>query len=87
MEKKTLEERRLILDRAIAKYSKQGYLIEKRTDTTAQLRRPKKFSCLAASLWTLLFGIGLIFYLFYYKSKEDDLIYLSVDEYGRIRKR
>ena len=87
MEKKTLAQRKEILDRAIARYSKQGYLIEKRTDTTAQLRRPKKFSCLAASLWTLLFGIGLIFYLFYYKGKEDDLIYLTIDEYGRLRKR
>lgn len=83
----TFDERRAILDKVIARYSRQGYRVLNRTDTTAQLVRPKQFSCLAATLWTLLFGIGLIFYLFYYAGKKDDMIYLSIDEHGKLRKR
>lgn len=83
----SFEQRSAILEREIAKWSKRGYQVVSQTLTTAQLVRPKRFSCLAATLWTLLLGIGLIFYLFYYMGKKDDIIYLSIDERGHIRKR
>jgi hypothetical protein len=66
------------LTRAIQKYVKAGYRVVSQTPTSAQLVRPRRFSCLAATLWTLLFGIGLIFYLFYYLGKKEDTIYLQV---------
>lgn len=66
------------LAREIERYVKQGYRVINQTDTTAQLVRPKQFSCLAATLWTLLLGIGLIFYLFWYASKKEDTIYLQL---------
>lgn len=67
-----------LLAKEVQRYVKQGYRVVSQTETTAQLVRPKAFSCLAATLWTLLLGIGLIFYLFWYASKKDDTIYLQV---------
>jgi len=48
-----------ILEAEIARYTQRGYRVLSRTDTSAQLLRPKKFSFLWALLWFLLFGIGL----------------------------
>lgn len=73
-----------LLAQEIQKYVRQGYRVVNQTNTTAQLVRPKKFSCLAATLWTLLLGIGLIFYLFWYASKKDDTVYLQVID-GKIK--
>ena len=88
MEQETLsiEERRTILDREIKRYIKRGFRVINRTDTTAQLVKPKKFSFLWALLWFLLFGIGLIVYLLYYAGKKDEPVYLEVNERGRIKR-
>jgi hypothetical protein len=56
----------------------QGFTVASQTKTTAQLIRPKKFSCLFATLWLFVFGIGFLIYLFYYLSKKDDAIYLDI---------
>jgi len=32
----------------------------------------------------LLFGIGILVYLFYYMAKSDDRVTLEVDEFGRL---
>ena len=81
------EKRRELLERAIAKYVSKGYLVVSRTDSTAQLRKPKTFSCLFASLWFLLFGIGIVVYLIYYAAKRDAIIYIEVNEIGAINVR
>lgn len=73
-----MEQAHPALTKEIQKYVKQGYRVINQTATSAQLVRPKQFSCLAATLWTLLFGIGLIFYLFWYASKKEDTIYLQL---------
>ena len=86
-EKMSLEARKRILSREIAKYSKRGYRIVDQTDTTAQLMKPKSFSCLWATLWFFVLGIGLLIYIFYYMSKKDEIVYLEVDEYGGVHKR
>lgn len=83
----SLDERSAILDRVIAAYSQRGYRIVARTATSAQLARPKPFSCVWAFIWFLLLGFGLLIYLFYYLAKRDDLIWLEVDEVGRVRRR
>jgi hypothetical protein len=74
------------LQKEINRYVNQGYRVVSQTETTAQLIRPKQFSCLFASLWFLLFGVGLLFYLFYYWSKKDDTIYLQLVNGRVIRK-
>lgn len=86
-EKLSLERRKAVLDGQIAKYSKKGYRVVSRTDTAAQLVRPKQFSCLLATLSFLVIGIGFIIYVFYCMGQKDHSIYLSIDEYGKVRKR
>jgi len=81
-----LEKRKEILEREIGIYGKRGFHVVSRTDTTAQLMRPKQFSCLWATLWFLLFGVGLLIYVFYYMSKSDEVVNIFVDEDGRIRR-
>lgn len=68
-----------LLAQEIQRYVKQGYRVVSQTETTAQLVRPKKFSCLLATLLTILTaGIFLLFYIFYYAAKSDETIYLAV---------
>ena len=66
------------LARAIHGYVRAGYLVTEQTATTAQLVRPKRFSCLWATLWLCVFLVGLLVYVFYYMSKKDETIYLQV---------
>ena len=80
-----LGERSAILDAEVMKSARRGYEVRSRTQTTAQLVKPKKFSFIWALVWFLLFGIGLIVYLLYYWGKRDQTIYLEVDERGKIR--
>jgi hypothetical protein len=77
-------ERSRLLDEAIGGYLRKGFFVRLRTPTTAQLVRPKKFSFISALLWFLLFGIGILIYLFYYAAKSDEGVYLQVDEYGNV---
>lgn len=88
MEQQTLsiEERRVILDRQVKRYIKRGFRVVSRTDTTAQLVQPKKFSFLWALLWFLAFGVGLIVYLLYYAGKKEQTVYLEIDEKGHVKR-
>lgn len=65
------------LDAQIREASRKGYQIQSRTDTTAIMVKPKKFSFIFAVLWFLMLGLGLIVYLLWYWSKRDEVIYLS----------
>lgn len=73
------------LDREIRYYVKAGYRVVSQNSTRAQLMRPKRFSYLWASLWFLMFGIGLIFYVFWYMSQKDDVIYLELLPNGKVK--
>ena len=74
------EDRSGILEKEVRKYVRQGYRVTSRTDTTAQLVKPKKFSF----FW---FCVGvIILYLAYYMAKKDKTIYLEVDKVGRIKR-
>lgn len=79
-----VQERSLILGQEIANYSRRGFRIVSRTDTTAQLSKPKEFSVLWATLWFLVFGIGVLIYIFYYMAKTDEIAYLEVGPDGTI---
>ena len=37
-----------------------------------------------ALLWFLLFGIGILVYLFYYMAKSDERVTLEVDDSGHV---
>ena len=79
-----LDQRRLVLQQSVAHYSAHGYRVVSQTDTTAQMMRPKRFSFVAAVLWFFLFGIGLLVYIFYYLAKRDSLLFVQVDEFGKV---
>lgn len=73
------------LQREIQHYVKRGYRVVSQTPTSAQLVKPKQFSCLIATLGALLLLIGLLIYLFWYMSQKESIIYLSVDERGQVK--
>lgn len=83
----SLEQRQKILSRVIANYSAAGWRVTAQTGASVQMVKPKSFSCLWASLWFLMFGIGLLFYLFYYWAKKDETVFITVDEFGTIRRK
>ena len=72
------------LQQAIDNYIRRGYYVVHQTETSAQLRRPKRFSCFWASVWLVACGVGFLFYVFYWASKSDDSLYLRLDEYGEL---
>jgi Ca2+/Na+ antiporter len=78
-------ERTRLLEEELSEYSRDGFFVRHRADTTAQLVKPKKFSLLWALLWLLVFGIGIVVYLIYYAAKRDEGRYVEVDEYGAVR--
>jgi zinc-ribbon domain len=81
----SLEERREILHAELGRYALAGYRVVAQTDTTAQLIRPKTFSCLiAAVLLAFTFGILLVPYLIWYVARRDEQVYLEIDERGRV---
>jgi hypothetical protein len=79
------EERSRRLEEELQKYAREGFFVQNRTATTAQLVRPKKFSFIWALLWFLVFGLGVLVYLIYYASKKDEGRFVEVDEYGAVR--
>ena len=68
------------LDKISSLYMREGYIVILRTDTQLQLIRKKKFSLIWAILGLLLWGIGLLIYIFYYVSKKDEQINITLDE-------
>ena len=83
----TFERRKEILQREISKYVKRGFRVVSQTDTTAQLVKPKVFSCFWAIVWFLLAIVPFVIYLIWYAAKRDDQIYLEVTPTGRITTR
>lgn len=81
-----LTQRRDALQKEVNKYISRGYRVVSQTGTTAQLMKPKSFSFFWAVAWFLLFGVGILIYLFYYWSKKDETVYLQVDEQGRVKR-
>jgi hypothetical protein len=83
----TIEQRRAILEQMIQKYVRLGYRVLSQTDTSAQLVKPKQFSCLVATILLLLLILPLLIYLFMYMAEKDRTVYVTVDEYGRVQQR
>ena len=70
------------LQEHIQKCVRKGYIIQAQTETSAQLVKPKVFSAGWALFWFLMFGIGLVVYLFYYAVKSSGAVYLYVEDAG-----
>ena len=80
----SIDRRRAILNRAIREHSVKGFRVVSRTDTSAQLIRPKEFSFWWAFFWFLFLVVGFIVYLLYYAAKRDTVVYLEVDPTGKV---
>lgn len=80
----SLDARRTILQGHINRYLAQGFRVVSQTDTTAQLIKPKQFSCVIAALSLLLVGIGFLIYVFWYWASKDQTVYIQVDPFGRV---
>ena len=78
------EQRQAILKREIARYVGEGWIVINETGTSVNLVRKKKSSFWWALLWFLLLFVGLIVYIFYYMSKNDETVYISVGRSGEI---
>lgn len=78
------EQRQAILKKEITQYVGEGWIVINETGTSANLVRKKKFSFWWALLWFLLLFVGLIVYIFYYMSKNDETAYISVGRSGEI---
>ena len=78
------EQRKAQLDGVVARYEAKGYHVEDRSEFRVTMMRPKEFSFIWALLWFLLFGVGILVYLFYYMGKSDKRVTLEVEEFGRL---
>lgn len=72
----TLKEKRDII---IDIYSKDGFTVNNLSDTQMQFRKEKTFSLLWAIVWLCVFLVGLLVYIFYYMSKSDDIVTVTLD--------
>lgn len=78
-----IERRKEILEKEISKYVQQGWRVNSRTDTTAQLVRDQQASCLVALILAIFFIVPAILYLMLFKGTQS--MYLEVDEQGNIK--
>ena len=81
----TVAERSAILETAISRYVKQGYIVQTRSDVSAQLIKKKRLSVFWALVYTVLFVAPLFIYLLWYLMAKDKAVYLFVDESGRVQ--
>ncbi len=72
----TLDEKKNIL---IDIYSKEGFTVYSLRDTQIQFKKEKSFSLLWATLWFLVFILGVVVYIFYYMSKSDTIVTVTLD--------
>ena len=68
------------LNQFVTRYVREGYRVTSQTDTSIQLVKQKKFSCLIATLLFLFFAIPFFIYLFMYMGKKEKTIYIKLIE-------
>lgn len=65
-------------DEIVATMGAKGFQLQSRTKTQLQFFRKKQFSLFWSLAWLLFFVVGLIIYLLYYMSKQDELITVTL---------
>ncbi len=67
-----------LLHATIGEFVVRGFTISAQTETTVQMVKPRRFDFLPALLWFLVFGVGVLIYVFYYMSKRDETVYIRI---------
>jgi len=83
----TTKARSEILAAEIRRHVKTGYVVQQRSETSAQLFRAKRLNPFIVLASFLLIGIGVFIFLAYYLyhvRQPDSIIALSVDETGHV---
>lgn len=68
------------LNKIAGAYSEYNYVVVSRTENQIQMLRKKTFSFFWAIVWLLLGGFGILIYIFYYISKSDSVITITLPE-------
>jgi hypothetical protein len=84
MRQPSLEERSHSLHGVARQYIEQGYRVQYATATEMQLIKPKRFNLFWAFVWFLLFGVGILVSIAYYVSKDDNFVYIVVEDNGMV---
>jgi hypothetical protein len=89
MEPLTLEQRKAILDEAVANYALWGYQLVAHSGTSAQLVKPGRSAAPSCVLIVLTFGIWLIveMVLIALGVGRQKSVLVEVDAYGQLHKR
>ena len=77
----SLEQRKEILTAEIEEWIKKDFYLVSQTDTTAQMKKDKEFSCLLFIILTAFILLPGILYLLMRKDKH---VYITVDKKGDI---
>jgi hypothetical protein len=74
------------LEAEIGRLTQRGFVIVSRSETSAQLRRPKHFSVGWALVWLVVgLGAGLALYVAWYVLiKRDQVVFLRITPDGRV---
>ena len=75
------------LSEEVAHWAGRGFRVESRTETDAQLVKPKKFHVLLFLLGLLALGVPGLIYLGWYLAQRDKSVYLYVDEAGVVQRK
>jgi len=75
-----------LLNQAVAEYQMKGWILISNTNGVAQLKKVKHFNWLDFFVLLLLFGLGLL-YLVWYAVNHEKIITLTVDAEGKLKKK
>jgi len=78
----SIQERAVILERELNKYIHKGWHIVYKNETSVQLSRDRRASCLLALILAFFLILPAILYLLLYRGTEN--IYIAVDEFGKV---
>ena len=72
------------LNRAIAAYQSEGWILVSRTSDSAQLKKPKEFNTAIFIIGLLLVVIIGVLYLILYAVEKEEIVTLSLEDQARV---
>jgi uncharacterized membrane protein YvbJ len=72
------------LNRAIAAYQSEGWILLSRTSDSAQLKKPKEFNTAIFIIGLLLVVIIGVLYLILYAVEKEEIVTITTDDQARV---